>query len=288
MYMQATNCTARVLDVSGTVVTVGALTVVNTQSNSTYSTNPIRSALLASDTVLMCFSNSDNNKPSLQILTISALSVVTAGSVAKGTSTNCTRHGLALLSSTEGVTVSNATTRAALEQFTISGGTVTFSGVVPAFPNASQLPIGTYSQGSAFIHPIDASSVLVVGVTTTISPVVSSAMYSYILEVSGSSITSTTILKQSLEVGTLPVSLYHNGKSLICYRKFVSGTDYIPRLLLNTVGGSTPVAQIQRDPVTALVVANPEMCELTSENVFIAWEGGAAGTTVTSMAVKII
>jgi hypothetical protein len=288
MYMQGVNCTARVLDVSGTVVTVGALTVVNTQSNSTYVTSPIRSALLDSDTVLMCFSNSDNNKPSLQILTISALSVVTAGSVAKGSSTNCFRHGLALLSSTEGVIASNAATRFALEQCTISGGTVTFSGVVPAFPNASQLPIGSYSQGSAFIHPIDASSVLVVAVTTTNSPVVSGAMYSYIAEIAGTAITSTTILKQSLEVGTLPVSLYHNGKSLICYRKFVSGSDYIPRLLLNTVGGSTPVAQVQKDPVTALVVGNPEMCELTSENVFISWEGGAGGSTITSMAVKII
>lgn len=283
-YAQNTNCTSRVLTISGTTVTAGTAYVVNTVHASSAYTSPIRSKLLDSGNVLITFINTDTNKVSLQVLSIDSSNVVTYGTVAKGSDVNLRRPSFSMLTDTTGVILGDTTgsTRCTLTTFSISGTTPTISATSSTFLTTTQIPSGTYSNTHSYIAPVSSSRVLVVTSATTSSPSVSSAMFSFNVDVSETSLTSTTVLRQDLETGTVPTVVVNNSRATVIYRK-INGAAYVGRVLYNHVGGATPTEINAVDLGSDVTFAFPEFDYYSGNSLLIAYEtatgvGAIAGT----------
>lgn len=285
-YIQGANTTARLLTVSGTVITINTATIVNTVADAAYLTNPLRLIKLSPNSAILAFRSNDNTRTGLQVLTISGTSILN-GSVYKGTATGGNRPNLTLLTSNSGVIISSSTSIQA-EKFTVSGTTITFSGIVSTFLNTTQIPPPTSSSASnAFIHPISTNKVLVTAVASTTNPSITSAIYSFIIQDNDGTLSSSTVLKQDSETGLVPVNLFIKGKSVVVYRRLISGSTYTPKILINNCIGNTPISLKSIVPVETQVVGAPEIAKVNDDTMIIVWEGGATGTEISSLAVEI-
>lgn len=274
-YLQSTNTVSRVLNISGDTVTAATAYTVNSVHQSTAYTSPIRSVRLGNGDVVITFINSDNNKASVQVLQIDSSNVVTWGTVGKTTDTNLRRSSIAMLSDTKGVILgdTNNSTRCVLTTFTLSGTTPTISGTSGTFLNSTQMAGRSYTNTSSFIAPIDSDEVYVVTSTSANNPTVSSAMYSFVADASTVPVTSTTILEQDDETGSVPVIVpISSAYALVVYRKDAGGGDFTGRVLYNNVGSTTPVAELQLDVGSDTTFAFPEADLLQDGIVIIVYE----------------
>ena len=287
VYAIGATTKARVLNVSGATVTPTAAVTLGTTSSAAYVAASLRLLKIAAGNYLLSYSNTDNNKPTLQVVLVGALDAITFGSVYKSpVSTTMTRVQPVMLSATAGVMSANTTTRNVLETFSVAGTVVTFSGVQNVFPTGTQLPATGYSMSVAGIVALDSTKVVVYGALTA-SPGVTNGMASFIGNVSGTAVTSTTILYQQTELGLVPQAINLDGSLVICYRKTV-GALAIPSLVQNGLTTPTPVAIRSFGPTaTDTNAGNPWIGAISSSLVLIAWEGGASGTVLKVQATRI-
>lgn len=155
----ATTFKARIVNFSGTTPTFGATVDLNTEATGGLPNAPCRVARLNSGKAILAFTNSDNLKPTLQVIDISVSDVITFGVTYKDTATNRSHPRLAVIGETlKGVLgTSHATVnvQGLLSSFSISGTVVTW-GTALAISNLSQLPGSSNRQ--LFFADISAAS----------------------------------------------------------------------------------------------------------------------------------
>lgn len=265
-----------VLNITGTTVTTTSRTVVNSEGAAVYLTSPIRSAVIDANNVIITFKNTDNGKPSVQVIQISVSDIITFGSVYKSADISRTRNNIVLLSSSKAIISYDSGTRMNMATVDIAGTVCTINTTSSAFPNTTQIPAPTsYTSITTFISKISSSKVAVVGNITTTSPNYTDIIYSFVAEISGTSITSTQILQHTSEQGSStsnPVSTLNvNNKQIILYRKGTAN-PFIGRLVSNNVGGSVPTNSITLDAVSAATVGTPEIDLVSGVKVIEVYE----------------
>lgn len=147
--------------------------------------------------VVLCCKNSDNTKPSVQVIDVSLTDdSISYGAVAKSTTTGSSNTRVSMLNSTKGIVTWTSGISSRAEVFTISGTTITFNGTSYSFPNATQFPgYANYGIGNSDNEAISSSQLLMVGSgssTLNPDPTLYAPMYMILSENAGV-LTSTTV-----------------------------------------------------------------------------------------------
>ena len=187
-----------------------------------------------------------------------------------------------MLTSTKGVMMYGEL-RVTLETFTVSGSTITPSGVINPFLNALQIPAPTgYGSGSHSLTRASDTEVYVTGVLTTTNPTVFSMMAHWTAVVGVTSVTATTHLQQETEVGIVPFTKAIEGKGVTVYRKDGAGNG--GGVLVNTFD-TTPVAEISIDVGNDPTFSFPEFDSVNGGVLVVAYEGDTGVEALTARVV---
>ncbi len=281
-YAQGTNIKAVVLHIIGGAIFLTATATISTSHSATYGTSPIRSDLISSNNKAMV-SYRTVGKTGVQVLEIDSLFNITFGTVATGVSTSIVRSDAVMLDATNGVLFSGVGVRDVLETFTISGTTVTPSGVANTFINSTQIPGTTYSNFSGSLTKATSTTVAVTNIINTTTPSRVSVVSTYVGNVAATAITSTEILIQDSEVGTVPFTKTVNGKLVTVYRK-PSGGSLRGRILVNTAS-SPPIGQLQLDVGTDITFSFPEFDSVDGGLLVIGYETASGVEAISARVV---
>ena len=273
-YVQNTNITSRVLNISDDSIVTATAYVVNTAHSSGAYTAPIRSELVSTGDVIITGISTSGLAGFVQVLQIDSSDVVTFGAVDLSVDVNLRHSDIAMLSPTAGVFLGDTTssTRLVLETFTISGTTVTMSGVSNVFLNSTQMAgLGSYINSDSRINAINSLDVAVTTVATHLTPTVTSYMAQFTASVSGSTITSTSYLGQTTEIGVNPAMIVTGGRTATVYRK-EDGGDFTGQLLYNSLTANPPTSISSTVLGVTTTFAHPELDDMGNNRVLIAYE----------------
>lgn len=175
MYRGSLNTMAVIGNHSVGVVTFGTPVTLNSELIPVLQTNQFEAARISSSSVVLCSKNTDNFKPSVQVINIGTSDVITYGTVAKTTADgggSIASVRLAMLSETKGVLIWNSAINSRAQVFTVSGTTAAFPGTAYGFPNGTQFAGYTnYAMSNASIKAISSSQLLAVGAgSSTLAP----------------------------------------------------------------------------------------------------------------------
>lgn len=180
--------------------TIGSSVLLNSVFTPVLTTSTLQLTYISANRVVVGNKNTDNNKPTCQVIDIDTSDNITFGAVAKSTSTGSSNPTIVMLTTTKGVMCWNTFANMAMEVFTISGTTITFNGTSYTFPSASQISgHSNYTCINADIIKVDSTHIGVYG--TGSSTVISQSTVNHpsgfiVLESSGV-LTSTTIWKNT-------------------------------------------------------------------------------------------
>lgn len=261
--------------ISGDSLTWSTAVSINTTMAPILRSSDLRITRITANRVLVSAKNTDNDKPSAQVVDISSSDVITYGTVAKSSSINSATVNVAKLTATKFI-VSWTTTATTVvhEIFNISGTTITWAGSAATFPTAIQFPAPTTTrqcQYGSICRVTDASAMYIGVGTHTISTVVNYAPDVWIAQESSSVVTSTTGL---FDIGTLSTTSANNsypqanseaGYNVACYGTSSRSGDERLEFLRYT-GSTTPVHDLSLllDSSSSYYYTNPEMAYLGS------------------------
>lgn len=164
VYSDVTNTYARIGNYSAGTFTWTAATTINSEFIPVITTSKLRVRKISANKVIVCSRNSDNSKPTAQIVDIDASDVITFGAVAKsGTETSIANPNIVLLDSGKAVMCWNSFANSTMEKLSISGSTITFHGTSYSFPVLSQVTGATNIGGvNNSMWKIDSTHFLVI------------------------------------------------------------------------------------------------------------------------------
>lgn len=140
VYSDASNTYARIGNYSAGSFTWTAATTLNSEFRPVITSSKLRVRKISANKVIICSRNSDNFKPTAQIVDIDSSDVITFGSVAKtGTDTSISNPNIVLLDSGKAVMCWNSFANSRMEKLSISGSTITYHGTAYSFPVISQV-----------------------------------------------------------------------------------------------------------------------------------------------------
>lgn len=198
VYADSSNTYGRIGNYSSGTITWGTAVTLNSEFRSVLTTTRTKVVKINANKVIIASRNSDNFKPTAQIVEIDGSDNITFGSVAKSSAdTSISSPDIALLDTGKAVMMWNSFANMRAEALTISGTTITFNGTGYSFPNATQFP-GHSSFGgiSCAMSKVDTTHILAGAEGNwTIGGITTYGHMLFIITEASGVLTSTTVLK---------------------------------------------------------------------------------------------
>lgn len=280
----ANQLEARILNITGDVISLGAVKVLNSETIPS-SNDPNRVSLIDTTKGIVSLKSNVGGIPALQVLEISPSDVITNGTVSKNANMAGAIHtDVVALSPTSGVMIS-AGTRVFTEHFSVSGITITFNGTLYSFLTGSQIS-GSFTYDWGSVRKINNNKCMIYGLVTNPSLGYTEAPTNFTLTETSGVLTGGDILVDTTHTAINLTSYRLGVFSVALDREFISGSSYIPSIASNSIQDPS-TNHLRLGFGTHTIVGFPEGGAITSNLLVVAWEGTATGLVIEAGVLRI-